>query len=121
MLLMGTLVCKRAQILCNLCNSANEPSFQNLTKRLFVGFWKDCLLAELQARMSKSRRFLLFLHHNYQVSLSKIHCITNDCNHDNVQRHRLTLRVSNVFIKQNAPFILIFLTRRVRLGQTLRI
>ncbi len=30
-------------------------------ERLFVGFGKDGLLAELQARMSKSRRFLLFL------------------------------------------------------------
>ncbi len=27
------------------------------------------LLAEVQARMSKGCRFLLFLHHNYQVSL----------------------------------------------------
>ena len=36
---------------------------------MFVGFWKDGLLAEIQARMSRSCRFLLFLHHNYQVSL----------------------------------------------------
>ena len=38
-------------------------------KRLFVRFWKDCILAELHAIMSKSCRFLLFSHHNYQVSL----------------------------------------------------
>ncbi len=35
----------------------------------FVGFWKDGLLALIQAKMSRSCRFLLFLHHNYQVSL----------------------------------------------------
>ncbi len=34
------------------------------TKRLYVGF-----LTELQARVSRGCRFLLFLHHNYQVSL----------------------------------------------------
>ena len=34
------------------------------------GHWKDGLLAEIWARMSRSCRFLLFLHHNYQVSLT---------------------------------------------------
>ncbi len=43
---------------------------EHWAKRPFVGFWKDGLLIELQARTSKSCRFLLFLHHNYQVSLS---------------------------------------------------
>ncbi len=39
-------------------------SMERWAKRLFVGFWKDGLLAELQARMSRSCRFLLFLPHN---------------------------------------------------------
>ena len=62
-----------AKILARI--SANKPSFQNPTymehwaKRVFVGFWIDGLLAELQARMSRSCRISLFLHHNYQVSL----------------------------------------------------
>ncbi len=34
-----------------VCNTANKPSFQNLTKSHFVRFWKGGLLAELQARM----------------------------------------------------------------------
>ncbi len=47
------------------CISANKPSFQNLTN--IVGWptskkgLKDALLTELQARMSRSCRFLLFL------------------------------------------------------------
>ena len=65
-----------------ICNftSANRCYFKNVTafftsmehwaKTLFVGFWKDVLLAELHAQMSRRRRFLLFLHHNYQVSLT---------------------------------------------------
>ena len=50
-------------------NSVIIPSFQNRTstsfwaKRLFVGFEKDGLLAELQARMSRSCRFCCFLPH----------------------------------------------------------
>ena len=47
----------------------SEGSFFNQVT-IFVGFWKDCLLAELQAKMSKDCRFLLFWHHNYQESLS---------------------------------------------------
>ncbi len=35
----------------------------------FVGFWKDGLLTEVQAKMSRSCRSLLFWHHNYQVTL----------------------------------------------------
>ncbi len=38
-------------------------------KGLFVGLWKDGLMAELQARMSRRCWFWLFLHHNYQVSI----------------------------------------------------
>ncbi len=60
--------------------SANRCYFKNVTalftyiehwgKRVFVGFCIDgTLLAELQAGMSRSCRILLFLHHNYQVSL----------------------------------------------------
>ncbi len=41
------------------CNSAKTASFQNRTKSLFVGFQKDCLLAECRPEC----RFLLFLHH----------------------------------------------------------
>ncbi len=63
-------------------NSVIIPSFQNRTstflnngltalftsmehwaKRLFVGFGKDGLLAELQARTSRSCIFCFFLHH----------------------------------------------------------
>ena len=77
------------------CNSANKQSFQNLTKnpfaqcsldvksvvtsmehwlkRLFVRFLKDGLLAELEARVPRSCRVLLFWHHNYQVSLNNIY------------------------------------------------
>ena len=39
-------------------------------KRLFVGFRKYGFLAELQVRMSRDSRILLFSHHNYQVSLN---------------------------------------------------
>ncbi len=44
--------------------------------RYFETFWpiiqliKDGSLAEIWARMSRSCRFLLFLHDNYQVSLT---------------------------------------------------
>ncbi len=38
-------------------------------KCIFARFQKDGLLAELQARMSRGCRILLFLHHDYQVSL----------------------------------------------------
>ncbi len=57
------------------CNSAKKSSFQNSTKHLFaqcsidVGFWKDGLLAELQAKMYRGCRFLLFWHHSYEVTL----------------------------------------------------
>ncbi len=64
--------------ICNL-TSANRCYFKNVTalltsmehwaKGFFVGFWLEGLLAELQARMSRDCRFLLFWHHNYQVSL----------------------------------------------------
>ena len=60
-----------------VCNLANKPSFQNLTKRPFCGFWKDGILAELQVKMSRSCRFLLFLPHTYQVTLTYF---WNDCN-----------------------------------------
>ena len=56
------------------CNSANKllffTSIEHWAKRLFVGFQKYGLLAELQARMSRDCRFSLFLHHNYQVTLN---------------------------------------------------
>ncbi len=54
------------------CNSANKPSFQNLQKGLFAQRsldGKDGLLAELQAKMSRGCRFLLFWHHSYEVTL----------------------------------------------------
>ncbi len=35
-----------------------------------VRFWKDGLLTELQAQMSRGCIFLLFWHHNYQVTLN---------------------------------------------------
>ena len=41
----------------------------HLVKRLFVDFGKDALLAELQAWMSRSCKFLLFLPHTQQVLL----------------------------------------------------
>ncbi len=58
-----------------------SPHFLHLwsiwAKRVFVGFWKDGLLIELQyvhyvhyANMSTDCRFLLFWHHNYQVTLT---------------------------------------------------
>ncbi len=43
---------------------------EHWAKRLIVGFRKYGLLAKLQAIMSQDSRFLLFLHHNYQVSLN---------------------------------------------------
>ncbi len=59
--------------ICKKCSvSAFFTSMEHWTKRLFVRFWKDGFSAEIQARMSRSSRFLLFLHHNhynYQVSL----------------------------------------------------
>ncbi len=50
-------------------NSLIIWSFQNRT-RLFVGFEKVGLLAELQVRTSGSCRFCCFLPHTQQVSLS---------------------------------------------------
>ncbi len=46
--------------------SGLEPHWQGAswTKRLFVGFCKDGLLAELQAKMSKCFRILPFQHHS---------------------------------------------------------
>ena len=38
-------------------------------KKDFGGFLKDGILTELQAKMSTSCRFLIFWHHNYQVTL----------------------------------------------------
>ncbi len=43
-------------------NSVIIPSFQNRT-RVFVGLEKDGLLAELQARTSRSCRFCCFFPH----------------------------------------------------------
>ena len=42
-----------------------------LPKWLFVGFWKDGLLAKLQTNTSRSCIVSLFLPHKYQVSLSQ--------------------------------------------------
>ncbi len=48
-------------------------------KRLFVGFWKDGLSTELQAKMSRGCKFLLFWHHNYQVTLRWLsQCLIKD-------------------------------------------
>ena len=44
-------------------------NFKSYPWELFVRVWKDSLLAELEAKMSTGCRFLLFWHHNYQVSL----------------------------------------------------
>ncbi len=46
---------------------------EHCEKRLFVGFRKYGFLADLQVRMFRDSRFLLFSHHNYQVSLNKAH------------------------------------------------
>ncbi len=60
--------------------SANRCYFKNVTelftsmeywaKGFFVGFWKGGLFAELQARMSRGCRFLLFLKHKCLVTLN---------------------------------------------------
>ncbi len=57
----------------HICRKCSDifTSKEHLAKGVFVGFWKDGLLAKIQARTSRSCRFLLFLHHNYQVSLIK--------------------------------------------------
>ena len=58
---------------CKKCNdilkvaSANRCYFKN---ELFVRFWKDGLLAKLNARMSWGRRYLLFLKHMCLVTLN---------------------------------------------------
>ncbi len=64
--------------ICNL-TSTNRCYFKNVTalvtsrehwaKWLFVRFWKDCLLAELQAKMPRGCRFSLFCHHSCEVTL----------------------------------------------------
>ncbi len=46
-------------------------SMEHWAKRLFVRFWKDGLLAELQANMSRGCRFLLFWNHSYKVTLKQ--------------------------------------------------
>ena len=73
-----------------VCNSANKPSFQSPTKLHFFHLWsveqtglfldleKSGLLAKLQARMSRSCRFFLFLPYEYQVSLNAITGSAND-------------------------------------------
>ncbi len=65
--------------------SANRCYFKNLTglftsmecwaKRPFVRSWKDGLLTESQARMSRGCRLLLFWHHSYEVTLTQ-GCLT---------------------------------------------
>ncbi len=52
--------CKKCSNLKNL--TPLFTSMERWAKRLFVGFWKDGLLAELQAKMSRGCRFLLFWH-----------------------------------------------------------
>ncbi len=42
---------------------------EHWAKMLLVRFWKDCLLAELQAKTARGCRFLLFQHHSYEVTL----------------------------------------------------
>ena len=59
--------------------SANRGYLKNLTalfaymecwaKSFFFRCWKDSLLAELRAKMSRGCRFLLFWHHSYKVTL----------------------------------------------------
>ncbi len=44
-----------------------------------TGFWKDCILAELQVKMSRSCRFLIFLPHKYQVTLRAYLSFSNKC------------------------------------------
>ena len=64
---------------------------QHWVKRLFVGFWKDgllaelkgrmsrrCRLAELKGRMSRRCRFLLFLKHKCLVTLIQMTSYHND-------------------------------------------
>ena len=46
-----------------------QKALEHWAKRFFVGFWKDCLLAKLQARTSRGWRFWLFQHHSYEVTL----------------------------------------------------
>ena len=46
------------------------------SKKPFSGFQKDGILAELQARVSRDCRFLVFYHHNYQLSLRVYDMIT---------------------------------------------
>ena len=53
----------------NRTSTALFPSMEHWAKRLFVGFEKDGLLAELQARTSRSFRFCCFLPYTQQVSL----------------------------------------------------
>ena len=63
------------------CDSANKTSFLNPSKSLFgalgkkpfVRFGKYGLYAELQARMSRRRKCLLFLKHKCLVTLTWIH------------------------------------------------
>ncbi len=77
------------------CYSANKPSFQNPTK----GILKDGSLAESQARVSRCCRFLLFWHHNYQVSLKFTYGPTSDTNTVNilVSRGEPAARYSHFF------------------------
>ncbi len=44
--------------------------FKRCQVKLFSSLRKDGLLTELQAKMSRGCRFLLFWHHNYWVTLS---------------------------------------------------
>ncbi len=45
-------------------------SLDHCAERIFVGFWKAALLAELQAWTSRSCKFLLFLKHRCLVNLT---------------------------------------------------
>ena len=45
--------------------SRKGPSMEHWVKWLFVGFWKDGLLAKWQTKTSRSCIFLLFLPHKY--------------------------------------------------------
>ncbi len=46
---------------------------EHWAKSLLVRFWKDCLLAELQAKTARGCRFLLFQHHSYEVTLTLLY------------------------------------------------
>ncbi len=97
------------------CTSTNRWYFKNVTalfpslehwvKWLFVGFWKDGLLAKLLTKRSRGCIFSLFLPHKYQVSLIYMYYLyLEPCDLDPCPLLLIVINTGNGSIKHFVPF-----------------